>query len=433
MRSRLLAHAIDDPGRRQFLWRSASAALGVAALPWLQGLGANDAGGAPFVLPRATRVINLFMAGGMCHFDSFDPKPRLAQESGASPAIPTSADGMRFGTYLPLLAQQGHELTVIRSVSTTQGAHEQGQYYLRTGYVARGTIRHPSLGSWADRLRGRRNPSLPGAVVIGGGSDHPGGGFLPSAHAPLALGAADDGLPHSSPHHAIDEDRQERRMRLLAELERVQEKRFHHRGHVAYRSLYHEALALMNSRDLKAFDIESEDEALLAEYGETRFGLGCALARRLVEHDVRFVEVTMGGWDSHVDHALRMEERLPQFDLAASTLIRDLRRRGLLDSTIVMITTEFGRTPDLNTNDGRDHHPKVFSCALAGGPFRGGLVYGASDERGEAVADKRVLVPDLHASVGHALGLPVDHVVMSDTGRPFTVGDKGRVIGEWFA
>jgi len=321
----------------------------------------------------------------------------------------------------------------MRGMSSTQGAHEQGQYFLRTGYQKRGTIVHPGLGSWTLKLDGRHNRDLPGYVVIGGGSQHPGGGFMSAAESPLALGKADDGLPHATAPRGVDEARYERRLRLAEGFNRSFAQR--HRGGAVetYTDLYEEALRVMHSSDLEAFDIRREPEAIRAEYGDSRFGQGCLLARRLVEHDVRFVEVASGGWDTHNDNFTQVADRASDLDQGVSALLRDLRRRGLLEETLVVIATEFGRTPRITDSDGRDHHPKAFTCVLSGGGIQGGRVHGVTDERGDTVLEDRVLVPDFNATIAYALGVDLDEVIHSPSGRPFTVADKGRPVTALFA
>ena len=156
-------------------------------------------------------------------------------------------------------------------------------------------------------------------------------------------------------------------------------------------------------------------------YGDDAFGQGCLLARRLVENNVRFVEVSLGGWDTHQGNFVRVPERCDILDRGLATLLEDLHRRGLLDETLVVVATEFGRTPDINQNVGRDHYPKAFSCMLAGGGVKGGTIYGKTDKEGREVAENKVMVPDLNATIGYGLGLPLDHVLYSPSKRPFTV------------
>jgi uncharacterized protein (DUF1501 family) len=185
----------------------------------------------------------------------------------------------------------------------------------------------------------------------------------------------------------------------------------------------------MSSKDLEAFDLAKEPEELRSAYGMDAFGQGCLLARRLVEHKVRYVEVQLGGWDTHNENFEAMEKKLPTLDSALGTLLEDLQNKGLLQETLVVLCTEFGRTPEIKTErEGRDHYPKVFSGLLAGGGIKGGRTYGKSDKEGREVAEKPVAVPDFNATIGHALGLPLGHVMHSPSGRPFKVADKGQPI-----
>jgi hypothetical protein len=189
----------------------------------------------------------------------------------------------------------------------------------------------------------------------------------------------------------------------------------------------------MSSTDLAAFRLGEEPDELREKYGRNNFGQGCLLARRLIEKGIRYVEVASGGWDMHNNIEEGLEEKGAELDVALAALLEDLSQRGLLESTLVVLCSEFGRGPRINGNGGRDHHPKVFSTLLAGGGVKGGFVYGASDKEGNSVADKQVSVQDFLSTVGWSLGLPVDEVVMSPTNRPFTVGDKGKPVMDVFA
>jgi hypothetical protein len=430
-----LANRLDDLSRRDFIAASAKALLGVSCLSLFGGLPLHGdepqpAGGAPR-RPTARNCIYIYLAGGMSHLDTFDLKPG-AETQGPTTAIASKADGIQISEYLPKLAEQMRHVAVIRSMSSTQGAHEPGNYYMHTSYTLRGTIRHPAMGAWLSYLGGRGNPTLPSNIVIGGGSQHPGSGFLESKFAPLPLGNPEAGLQHSALSDGVTEAQFDRRMALAEQFNQGFQKQYDQKQVRAYRDLYGEAVRLMGSKDLKAFDIAQEPEALKAAYGEDPFGQGCLLARRLVENDVRFVEVTLGGWDTHDDNFDRVSTRCMALDQGLSALLADLSSRGLLDETLVVVATEFGRSPKINSNNGRDHYPKAFSCLLAGGGIKGGQVHGATDETGAQVVSGRVLVPDFNATIGYALGLPLDKVVISPQGRPFTVADKGRPLTNLF-
>ena len=192
--------------------------------------------------------------------------------------------------------------------------------------------------------------------------------------------------------------------------------------------MYDDAVRLMKSKDIKAFDLKEETQATRDSYGTENFGQGVLLARRLVERQVRFVEVQLGGWDTHQNNFTRVPERCAILDQALSALLNDLSKRGLLDETLVVLATEFGRTPTINVNEGRDHYPKAFSCMLAGGGIKGGQVWGATDEEGREVIEKKVEIPDFNATIAYSLGLPLDEIIYSPTRRPFTLSDKGQPL-----
>jgi uncharacterized protein (DUF1501 family) len=192
--------------------------------------------------------------------------------------------------------------------------------------------------------------------------------------------------------------------------------------------MYDDAVRLMKSQDLEAFDLSNEPEELRNSYGDDNFGQGVLLARRLVERQVRFVEVQLGGWDTHQNNFTRVPERCAILDQALSALLKDLTQRGMLDETLIVLASEFGRTPNINVNEGRDHYPKAFSCMLAGGGIKGGQVWGKTDKEGREVIEQKVEIPDLNATIAYALGLPLDEIIYSPTRRPFTLSDKGQPI-----
>lgn len=420
---------LDPLSRRRFAETVAKAALGVTLLPRF-GAAADTAPGLDNrSLPgfgKAKHVIWLQMLGGMSHIDTLDPKQ--GDTKGPADPIPTKA-GYQLGGYLPTLAKEHAEkLAIVRSMTSKTGVHADGQYVMRAGYEPRGTIKHPVLGAWAQQLLGKSNPSLPSSICINRGPDH-GNGFFPAAFSPLPIHDPEAGLQYAS----ANTDSLGKRLGLLNRLDADFRAKFQDLNLKAYSDFYDDTLKLLASEDLKAFQLEAEDAALRETYGRNKFGQGCLLARRLVEHGVRFIEVAYGGWDMHNDIDDGMADQGANLDAGLSALLGDLQARGLLADTLVVLCSEFGRTPKINTRNGRDHHPKVFSTLLAGGPVRGGTIYGASDKDGYYPADKQVTIQDFHSTVGHAMGLDVNEVVMSPSNRPFTVGDKGRVIAEVFA
>jgi uncharacterized protein (DUF1501 family) len=249
----------------------------------------------------------------------------------------------------------------------------------------------------------------------------------------LPIGDPTSGLQNATRARGIDEGRFARRLDLLGKMNAEYRSRHDVRDVAAYDESYAAAVRLMRSEDLAAFDIDRESDAMRSIYGETAFGSGCLLARRLVEHGVRCIEVVSDGWDTHADNFDRLSDLAPSIDQGLSALLADLDARGLLQETLVVLATEFGRTPDIDQDQGRNHYPKAFSCLLAGGGIRGGMRYGKTDEEGREVIENAVSIQDLNATIAHAAGLSVDEVVTSPSGRPFKVADKGSPILELFA
>ena len=421
----------DELNRRRFVSLAAKSFLGVSILPWASHSSLSGAGlGLNRPLnhaPKAKNVIYLYMSGGMTHLDTFDPKTG-AETSGPTRTIKTNADGVQLAENLPLLAKHGDKIAVVRGMTSTKGAHQQGNYFMHTSYAQRATIVHPSMGAWMTRLDGRFNPTLPGAVVVGGGSRHPLSGFLSTSHQPLAVGNPNEGLKNIERLWGMTEEKFEAGLDLSQKLDRSFTQKYNLEKINAYSDMYDDAVRLMKSKDLKAFDLNEESESIRDSYGSDNFGQGVLLARRLVERQVRFVEVQLGGWDTHQNNFSRVPERCSILDQALSALLDDLSKRGLLEETLVVLATEFGRTPNINVNDGRDHYPKAFSCMLAGGGIRGGQVWGATDEEGREVIENKVEIPDFNATIAYTLGLPLDEMIYSPTRRPFTLSDKGQPL-----
>lgn len=424
-----------ETGRREFIAGAAKTFLGVTALGHVGGkaLAVPGENTSPLKqVPTARNVIYLYMTGGMSHLDTWDPK-KNSEVMGLTKAIQTKADGVQISEYLPLMSRQMDKVALIRSMSSTQGAHEQGQYFMRTSYTLRSSIRHPGMGAWLEKFQNRGNPTLPATVMIGNDSKHPGAGFFEAKFAPLMVSNPEAGLKNVSRLERFTEEEFQDRLSLSKKLDTAFEQTYDLGRVRAYTDMYDDAVKMMKSEELKAFDLSAEDAALREKYGDGKFGQGCLLARRLVEHGVRFVEVTFGSWDTHNANFTKVPEMCDELDAALSTLLSDLEKRGMLKDTLVVLATEFGRTPEINANDGRDHHPKAFSCLLAGGGVKGGTVHGASDERGNTVAEGVVSIPDFNATIGYALGLPLDQVLFSPSKRPFTVADKGKPLAHLFA
>lgn len=419
----------DELSRREFVLRAAQTCLGVSVMSGLASRGVA----APFEgsskarqIATARNVIYLYMSGGMSHLDTFGVVPG-AETMGPTKAIKTSADGLQISEYLPTVARHMHHGVVINSLNSTQGAHAQGNYFMHTAYTMRGATRHPSMGAWLTKFQGKSNPALPGSVIITGDSKHPGAGFFEAGIAPLVVNNPAAGLQNSRRLASLTEGDLDYRIDLSRRLDAGFQSAFQYKNVRNYSDVYRDAVSVMKSADLAAFDLDKEPESMHDLYGSDAFGQGCLLARRLVEHGVRFVEVNYGGWDTHQDNFTRVPEKCSILDQALSALLGDLERRGLLQETLVVLTSEFGRTPKINERNGRDHYPKAFSSVLWGGGVRGGQVYGRTD-KGIEITENKVGVPDFNATIAYALGLPLDTVIYSPTKRPFTVADKGQPI-----
>jgi hypothetical protein len=416
----------DSATRRQFMLQSAKAALGVSVLSQADKLQAAATAVPAGVGGKAKSVIYLYMQGGMSHIDTFDPK--MGETKGYAEPISTNAD-FQLGGYMTKTAKQADKISVVRSMLIKTAVHQSANYIMHTGYEPRSTIVHPSLGAWAQHYLGK-NGTLPCSVNISAADPHPGAGFFPPALSPVPIRDPMTGLANIKP--TVSDSMFSKRLSLLNSFDEGFLNKFKTREVKEYTEFYDETLKLLKSEDLKAFDISEESEATKTLYGTSTFGKGCMLARRLVQHGVRFIEVQTGGWDMHnyIDDA--MQKTGAAMDEVFAALLQDLKANGLLDSTLVVLASEFGRTPGINENNGRDHFP-IFSTVFAGGGVKGGFVYGATDADGKAIADKQVTTGDFIATIGAAMGLPITEVTMSPSNRPFTVGDKGSPIVELFA
>ena len=433
-----LALRSNDLSRRSLLATTAKSLLGVGLMPSMEHLFSSKAfavgeGSATQKLVATARnVIFLYMSGGQSHLDTWDVKPDNKEVMGPTKAIKTSADGVQISEYLPRLAKQGHHLCLLNAVATNTAAHEQANYFMHTSFGLRSTIKHPGLGAWLSFFQGSGNPALPAYVYVGNDSRHPGAGFFAKKHGPLMVNNPEAGLQNVKPQNGVTEDRFALRRDIAQALDAEFVSTHPNRNVKAYSDMYDDAVRLMRSEDLTAFDLTKEPEELRKAYGKESFGQGCLLARRLVEHGVRFVEVSLGSWDTHVANFISTPKLCDTLDQAMATLLSDLESRGLLESTMVVVASEFGRTPKINQNQGRDHYP-VFSCVLAGGGIQGGQKYGSTTKDGSGVESGKVSPVDINATIGYALGLPLDQVTYSPTKRPFTVADKGQPLVHLFS
>jgi uncharacterized protein (DUF1501 family) len=384
----------------------------------------------------AKSVIHIFLPGGIAHQETFDPKPNAPIEyRGEMGAIATNVPGVFVNELLVRTAQVANKIAICRSMTHGEAAHERGTHNMFTGYRPSPAIVYPSMGSIVSHEFGVRNNLPPYVCIPSQPTTYAGPGYLSSSFSPFSLGAdpADPGfrVQDLALPNGVDEARFEKRKTMLEAVNAYFARKEKSDNIAAMDTFYQRAYALISSQKAReAFDINKEDAKLRDEYGRNPAGQRMLLARRLVEAGVRFVSLTYGGWDMHANIKPGMQGQLPAFDQAFATLIRDLDNRGLLKSTLVMVSSEFGRTPKINGSAGRDHWPKVFSVVLAGGGIKQGIVYGTSDATASEPEDDPLTVEDLATTVYHQLGINADKELMAPGNRPIEICDGGKVIKE---
>ena len=422
---------MTNENRRDFMRSVASQCLGVSfggAVGSGAMLSLGEAQAASVPTAKAKHVIYLFMEGAMTHLDTFDPKTGVP-EAGQTKPIQTRVPGITFGDRFPKLAYLAGAIAVVRSLSTETAAHEKAQYLMRTSYKKLNSIQHPAMGGWMLSEHGQINRELPGNYIIGSANRHPGAGFLEPSLSPVPIANPSSGIQNIKLPKYLPEGLFARRLMLAEKFDSGFQLKHRDNPKIeAYNQLYNDARNLMGSDHLKVFDIKEEPQNVRDAYGNNTLGQGCLLARRLVQSGARFVEVTYGGWDMHQEIYTRLNDRANHLDTALGILLKDLHRTGLLDETLVVLTTEFGRKPNINVNGGRDHHPGAFCSLLMGAGIKGGQVYGASDSKGFSVDKDHVSVSDFNRTIAAAAGLPLDEEKFAPNGRPFKIGGDGDPV-----
>ncbi|MBE7465857.1 MAG: DUF1501 domain-containing protein [Planctomycetes bacterium] len=408
-------------GRRSFLKLGAFSFMGMGLLDLLRAdVLAGSAGG------RCDSVILVWLGGGPSHIDTWDPKPGHANGGPFKP-LATSADGIQISEHFPILGRNMKHGSLVRSLTSKEGSHERATYEMHTGYKPLASIKHPSLGSLAAHEMDKKNADLPSYISIGGSSW--GAGFLGAKAAPFMIGDPNNPMRNVKIPDGVNQGRYNNRMQLLRSLDTPFAKEERHEVVLDYGGHFNDAVQLMYSQSVKAFDLKNENPAVVARYGNDGFAKSCLIARRLVEAGVRFVEVSLGGWDTHND---AFKTALPnlsrRLDTGLGNLVEDLAASGKLDSTMILCTGEFGRTPQINNRDGRDHYPRVWSAFVAGGGIKKGHVHGSSDEAGAAVKDAPVRPGDLHATMFELMGVDYRKENFSKDGRPIKVVNEGEPI-----
>jgi hypothetical protein len=422
--------------RRAFLKVGAIAGLGLTLGDYFrmqEAHAASSSTGAP-----AQSVIYIFMEGGISHIDTFDPKPLAPLEFRGELGVVKTSTGEEIGGMLPKLAAAADKYTLIRSMTHGEAAHERGVHNMLTGYRPSPAIAYPSFGAVTAHELGVRNDLPPYIAIPNTSGPYHGTGYLSAQYGPFSVGgepsAENFRVRDLNLANGVSPERMETRKSLLQTVDHhfaSLESSDHLESMDAY---YQRAYDLISSQDAReAFAIDHEDDAVRDEYGRHAFGQRLLLARRLVEAGTRFVTVIDGGWDNHQNIKPAMESKLPYVDQGISVLLTDLERRGLLDSTLVVLATEFGRTVRINNDAGRDHWPRAFSILMAGGGAKKGLILGRTDARGADVTDDPIGPDDLAATIYNQLGIDPFKQLMTPGDRPIDLVRNGRIVREVLA
>jgi hypothetical protein len=408
---------------------------------------------------RKRHCVLLWMPGGPSQLDTFDMKPGHAH-GGEFSETATTVPGLRFSEHLPQLADWADQLAIVRGLHTSEGDHDRGTYLVRTGQRPGGPLRYPAIGACLAKELGDETAELPQYVniapsdFISPGSY--GSGFLGPRYAPATVnpdvqprlaaesdadgGAASDALPPLT-RLGLDFLRPDKRLRLGGRMGRAELWDQLQADFLATRSapnavvqdtVFRRAMRLMESEAAAAFDLDEEPESVRRRYGAGTFGQGCLLARRLIERGVPFIEVSLGGnqglgWDTHVNNFPVMRELCQELDAGWSTLMADLQERGLLESTTILWMGEFGRTPVINQEAGRDHYPNAWTCVFAGGGVQGGAIHGKTSEDGLEVIDGQVEIGDVLATLCAALGVHPGLENLTEMGRPLRIAEGNPI------
>jgi hypothetical protein len=425
--------------RRRWLQFAAAGTAATASSHWLPTIAAA----AKAAKAQGRHCVLLWMSGGPSQIDTFDMKPGHTN-GGSIKEAATSVPGVSFSEHFPKLAKQADSLAILRGMSTKEGDHERGTVLMRTGHVPGGPVAYPSIGCALSKSLGAPEAELPDYVSIAPGNfarNSISPGFLGPKYAPTSVAAmgppADDGFAQlrvdflERAKH-IDARRQLTRLNLWRSMQASFLKTRSTPNTIAQDTAYESAIRMLGSDARHAFDLSEEPDRVREAYGRETFGQGCLMARRLIERGVPLVEVTLGNglaWDTHADNFAQVQRLSEQLDAGWATLMSELGERGLLEKTTLLWAGEFGRTPAINSNGGRDHYPQAFSCVLAGGGIAGGQVYGATSQDGTEVTDGKMNEQDLLATLCQALGVDPSTENIAEGGRPIAIAE-GRVVSQ---
>ena len=443
---------MSQPNRRDLLRVAGLSLAGVSMSGWMPRL----AHAISEAKAQQRRCILLWMPGGATQTDTFDMKPKH-ENGGEFKEIQTSVPGVRFSEHLPKLAAQAENLAIVRSLSTAEGDHNRGTYLIHTGHRPGGPISFPTIGSSLSKALGQSDAELPNFVSISPYTAFNnaafGPGFLGPRFAPLTVGATNvfrQQQPQNQEGYAelgvddlknagIGRTQEDARLDLWNTLQTSFLKTHSSKSPTAQNTVYKRAIRMMRSDAAKAFDLSEESESVRDAYGRGRFGQGCLMARRLIERGVPFIEIALRGsaggalgWDTHGQNFPRVKDLSSELDAGWATLMTELKERGLLKSTTIIWLGEFGRTPVINRNQGRDHYPRAWTTVLAGGGIIGGQAYGKTSADGTTVEEDKVDVPDILATLCCALGVDPEKQNVSEVGRPIRIAE-GKPIKDILA
>lgn len=423
----------DGATRRDFLRVGALSAFGLSLPQLLQAQKAI-----PTAKAKDVSVILLFMSGGPSQMDTFDPKPQAPSDyRGSFGAIGTNVAGVQLSEHLPNLAKQMDKFSILRSVTSPDGNHETACHYVLTGYPFSPALEYPGYGSVLAREKGGIGAIPPYAHIGGLPSNHGGAGYMGAIYNPFLIGGDPNDQNFSvrdvTAPYGVDAVRMSRRKGLRDALDTWQRDK-EHASKVALSTdaFYARAFDLVTSPEAKkAFTLADEPQKLREEYGRNQFGQSCLLARRLVENGVRCVAIHSGGWDTHENNFNNLKNNLlPPLDKGYATLLKDLKERGMLDTTLVVWMGEFGRTPRINSAGGRDHWSGAFSVCMGGGGVKTGQVVGVTSDRAEYPKERPIRVEDVAATVYRALGIDGEKEYMSPQERPIRINYDGVPLPE---
>ena len=443
---------MNQPTRRDVLRVAGLSVAGYSMSGWMPRL----ARAFSEAKSQQRHCILLWMPGGASQTDTFDMKPDH-ENGGEFKEIQTSVPGLRFSEHLPKLAAQAENLAIVRSLSTAEGDHNRGTYLMHTGHRPGGPISFPTMGASLSKALGRSTAELPNFVSIAPYTAFNnaafGPGFLGPRHAPLTVGASNAVGVQQTPNQegyaelgvddlrsvGINRAQEDARLDLWNTLQTSFLETHPTASPIAQDTVYKQAIRMMRSDASKAFDLSEESDAVREAYGRGRFGQGCLMARRLIERGVPFIEVALRGtavgalgWDTHAQNFTRVKALSSELDAGWATLMTELKERDLLASTTIIWLGEFGRTPAINRNQGRDHFPKAWTTVLAGAGIKGGQAYGKSSDDGTTVEEDQVDVPDVLSTLCCALGVDPEDQNVSEIGRPIRIAE-GNPIKEILA